>query len=329
MAPFKLNTKLGWLEFASVFALLVFIFYKKVTSLFENNKPQTREKASANKPSEPLDNKNSSVRLTGDEQKKVLSVTESILFVINHYIYFILIISDSFTEEEESEAEKKNEMRKFLAVKKELRDFLNAHKRFFTLKDIFVEAEDGSRLYERDVNNDDENFLSEDDALEMYEFFKDGDAFVSSGIDYNDVDILETLKSKTGKSAITNKDVQQFVENNYLFDNINFDVKKSNYTDLIAYIKQRTVDYCYSKVSTENINGMSFSYQRLVGVFKDVDTCPVCLEDYETDQEVCRLPCNHFCCRVCTERMFSTPIMDNPEEYGYNVSCPICRINCA
>ena len=72
---------------------------------------------------------------------------------------------------------------------------------------------------------------------------------------------------------------------------------------------------------------MSFRYQGLPEDFED--KCPVCLEDYEIDQEVCRLPCNHLCCRVCTERVFSTPILDNPEEYGYIVSCPICRDNCA
>ena len=304
MALFKLNIEPGWFKVASVFALLIFIFCKKATSLFKNNKP---------------------AMLTSDEQKQVLVVTESILRVINSYINFILIISDSidasFSQGEEAEAERKNKVRKFSTVKKELHKFLNTYKEICTLKKITVESNDGSVLYERDVNIDYENFLSQDNALEIFKLLN-VDTLLYSEMHYSDKKVLEILKNKIGKSTMTIEDAQQFVENDYLFDNKNFGIKKSNYTDLNAYIKQRTVDYCHSKVSTENINGMSFSYKRLT----DVETCPICLEDYEKDQEVCRLPCNHFCCRVCTERVFSTR---HPEKYGYVVSCPICRINCA
>ena len=114
-----------------------------------------------------------------------------------------------------------------------------------------------------------------------------------------------------------------------MFDNKNFDIKKSNYKDLRAYIDQRVIDYCDLKISTESINEMCFKYQGFTEELKDVETCPLCLEDYKIDQEVCCLPCNHLCCRDCTEKMFSTPILDNPEEYGYIDSCPICRDNCA
>ena len=101
----------------------------------------------------------------------------------------------------------------------------------------------------------------------------------------------------------------------------------SSYKDLTAYIEQRTFDYCISKISTENVNAMSFRYQGFTEEFEDVEACPVCLAGYEIDQEVCRLPCNHLCCRVCTETLFSTPHLDHPGEYI--VSCPICRDNCA
>ena len=137
------------------------------------------------------------------------------------------------------------------------------------------------------------------------------------------------VRKKVGKSALTVEDVEKFLESNYFFDNKDFDIKKSNYKDLKAYIEQRCVDYCESKISTENINEMSFRYQGVTEDVKDKETCPLCIEDYKIDQEVCRLPCNHLCCRVCTEVMFSTPFLGNPEEYGYIVSCPICRDNCA
>ena len=68
--------------------------------------------------------------------------------------------------------------------------------------------------------------------------------------------IIRTLRKKIGKSSITVGDVEKFLESNYLFDNKNFYIKKSNYKDLRAYIDQRVIDYCDLKISTEIIKYM-------------------------------------------------------------------------
>ena len=103
-----------------------------------------------------------------------------------------------------------------------------------------------------------------------------------------------------------------------------FNAKCSTYAELQDYIEQRIKDYFNSEISVENINQMSFRFQGSIEDCEDEKSCSVCLNDYEKDQEVCRLPCNHFCCRVCTEKMFSTP---NPGLTS-NILCPICRDDC-
>ena len=271
-----------------------------------------------------------SLKLT--HEKLTTVAADAFLEVVRNYLDFIAEISktlsSSLSEEENLEAVV--HARKLTAMKKELYNFLTVHKEFYNLNKILIEQEDGSVLFERDVSILDkcEDFLSKDDALTISELFND-DTYLVPDVKCKHRKILETLKEKMGKPTVTVEDVHQFVESNYLFDNKNLIIKKSNYKDLIAYIEQRIIDYCSAKISTENINEMSFRYQGFKNELGDVESCPLCLEDYKTDQEVCRFPCNHLCCRVCTERMFSTPIMDNPEEYGYNVSCPLCRDNCA
>ena len=275
-----------------------------------------------------------SVKLNENKYEAADIAADAVDQVICRYIHFIAEIPKALYRnlygEENSEAVELAESRKFTAIKKELYNFLSVHKDLYELNKLVIELDNGSVLYERDISilDNGEDFLSKDDALIISEL-SSADTYIVLDRTYKHSKIIEVLKDKIGKSAITVKDIEQFVEINYLFDNKNFDIKKSNYKDLIAYIEQRIIDYCSAKISTENINEMSFRYQGFKNELGDVESCPLCLEDYKIDQEVCRLPCNHLCCRVCTEKMFSTPILDNPEEYGYIDSCPICRDNCA
>ena len=129
---------------------------------------------------------------------------------------------------------------------------------------------------------------------------------------------------KQKNSVLTNQDIHNFLENNLLVEKSVFYTKCSTYADLKEYIEQRIEDYCDEKISAENINQMSFKFQGSIEGYEDEISCTVCLSDYKTDQEVCRLPCNHFCCKVCTERMFSTP----NQGLRSNILCPICRNDC-
>ena len=69
---------------------------------------------------------------------------------------------------------------------------------------------------------------------------------------------------------------------------------------------------------------MSFKFQGSIKDFEDEKSCGVCLKDYEEDQEICRLPCDHLCCRNCTEKMFA--ILEDGTEAQFQ--CPICRKDC-
>ena len=64
-------------------------------------------------------------------------------------------------------------------------------------------------------------------------------------------------------------------------------------------------------VSVENIEKMSFKFAGPAEEFEGEESCGICLEDYEAGMEVCRLPCNHFCCRKCTEKMFAIPLVNS------------------
>ena len=267
---------------------------------------------------------------TEDEKNQVDLVAEKFNDVVNNYIDFIADISKGIHVYRYMKDEKDVIVQKFNAIKTELHEFLRLHRQHFKLTKITIELRNGSVLFELDVSNvdEDDDFLSEGVALNIAKAYIDRSLLVSESVCLNYRQTYELLKHKIGKPTIENEDVQQFVENNYFFDNRNSNVKKSNYTELAAYIQQRNTDYGNSEISADNIDEMSFRFQR-VGVNEEVETCPICLDDYETGQEVCCFPCGHLCCRVCTERLFSTPRLGNPEIFGYCVWCPICRRNCA
>ena len=197
----------------------------------------------------------SNLKFTNDELELVHVAANAILRVINKYINFIAEISSSMdtnlSEEENSK------VRKFSAIKKELYIFLNKHKKIYKLDKVAVESKDGLVLYEQDIGIVDEGLssLTKDVALNISELCGD-DLNLSSKVIFRNSKILRTLRKKIGKSSITVGDVEKFLESNYLFDNKNFDIKKSNYKDLRAYIDQRVIDYCDLKISTEIIKYM-------------------------------------------------------------------------
>ena len=222
---------------------------------------------------------------------------------------------------------KKREKRKFLAIKKELRNFLIAHKKFYDINEIFVVKEDCSVIFKKrfsiiDHGND---FIKLEDILKLNEVISESAGKkVRMCTEIYKSEVLDAIKLKQGKSVLTTQDVHQFLKNHLLIEKSDFNTKCSTYAELQDYIKQRIKDYCNKEISDENINQMSFRFQGSIEDHEDEKSCSVCLNDYETDQEVCRLPCNHFCCRVCTEKMFSTP---NPGLRS-NILCPICRDDC-
>ena len=219
--------------------------------------------------------------------------------------------------------------RKFSAIKKELLKYLVAHRKHYRLKSIKLLSDDNSVLFEINTSYSDncEEFLKLEDILQYNEILNVNEVELNVHYDIHKVEtkVIRTLKKTLGKSVITNEDVLQFVENHCLVDTNYFDNKCSSYEELQTKILNRREDFLDSNVSVEHINEMTFMFEGLIIDFEDEKSCAVCLDDYEKDQKVCRLPCNHFCCRSCTEKMFTIPEDDKTEAY---YQCPICNDDC-
>ena len=119
---------------------------------------------------------------------------------------------------------------------------------------------------------------------------------------------------------ITAKNIEKFFETNFLVPKKSLKTKLSNYKELADYINERADNYRDSKVSRERISHLTIV---LKGPVKE-KSCGVCFEDYEKGQEVCRFPCNHFCCGKCTKQMFEIPNDGSDALF----QCPICRHDC-
>ena len=261
--------------------------------------------------------------LEDEENAQICIATKQFNKVFWKYLIFLLAIAKSLREITDDEDQKQRKKRKFLAIKKELRNFLIAHKKFYDIYEIFVVKEDCSVIFRKrfSVIDHGNNFLKLEDILKLNEVINEK---VRMHTEINKSEVLDAIKLKQGKSVLTTQDVHQFLKNHLFIEKSDINTKCSTYADLKDYIQRRIKDYCNKEVSDENINQMSFRFQGSIEDHEDEKSCAICLNDYKTDQEVCRLPCNHFCCRVCTEKMFSTP----NQGLTSNILCPICRDDC-
>ena len=266
--------------------------------------------------------------ITSNIKKKadIDAITHDFASVIHYYFLFLKLISVRAVAKHTNDV--KREMRKFRAVKKELFDFVVEHRRFFRFKNINLttKVKKGPFLLTltlKDLDNFEE-FLKLDDVFNFNEKTKviKETPSIWYRIDPVKKEIIKTLKVALKKSVIAGEDTQLFLENHYLVDQDN--VNCSNYKELKAYIRSRIECYHKRKVSTEHINNMTFQFQGPINNFEDEKSCGVCLEDYEEDQKICHLPCNHFCCRSCTEEMFAIP----QDGSNAHFQCPICRGDC-
>ena len=244
--------------------------------------------------------------------------------VINDYLVSLLVISRTIMNEATDDLNR--ETRTFNDVKKELFDFLLKHKQFYKLYMITVMSKDEALfiLNINDLENGEKMFKLEDivkideiyrKAIKPKFYFK---------IDQVEAEVIKTIKNKLGISGITNKCIPKFLYNHFLVDKNDLKTKCSNYDELTAFIDIRTDSYYNRKVSIHHISQMAFKFQGAIRNFEDEISCGVCLEDYEENQEICRLPCNHFCCRQCTEEMFAVPEDGSKAHF----QCPICRDDC-
>ena len=269
---------------------------------------------------------NFSCCLPKKQYKKLQPIKNQYEAVLHSYIKFLEKIADRFSYGFENEREE----RKFNEIKKELVNFIFRHRQFLKIRDIWIAPKSkrnysdtviikSSFVFKRTFKRSD--FLRLSYLVEKYP----NKLKINYRIRWEDKKILEVLKDALKKSIISNEDVQHFLENHFLVDRHNLETKCLNYIELKHYNINRTESYIDRRVSTLHIEQMSFDFSGSIEGFEEEKSCAVCMEDYELNQQVCRLPCNHFCCRNCTENMFSIPEDINSNAY---FQCPICRADC-
>ena len=229
--------------------------------------------------------------------------------------------------ESDSESHKRYK-RKYLAVKNELFNYLVAHKKFFELKSIVIML-NNKVIFEIMVSNLDkcDDFLRLEDFQKFNEVFNSDDLtkkYYKTKFNMEKYSVYKILNFVREKLGYEKSDFLPFFENHYLLEKSKFNPKCSTYKELRDYIVRRREDYLDETISSENIQKMSFKFKGSIEDFEEEKSCGICLEDYEKDQEVCHLPCNHFCCRSCTEKMFAIP--DDGSDARFQ--CPLCRDDC-
>ena len=258
---------------------------------------------------------------------------DSIEDVIISYGIFMETIGNSIERSNENVAINR---RKLLETKYELHNYLAKHKHVFELTKLTYKRE--TKEWKQVV------------ALESFEnFIKVGDflKYISEKIEIEQTNpetdvgirihyatlfdvkelkrLINTISGFSNCRDINIEYIKAFLDNNFLVNNFELNTKCSSYEELQAYIEKRTNDYLRSEVSSERINEFSFTYRHPIADFKDEKSCGKCWIFYQEGQEVCCLPCKHFYCRDCTEKMFAAPEIPSSERM---FQCPTCDEDC-
>ena len=248
-------------------------------------------------------------------------ISDTFVDVVHSYLKFLqqifcLILKDA----ENVEINK----RKFNEVKEELYTFLVKHKKFFNVKNCEVILEDelitDTILFDYSQTSDD--FFTLDDFLK-HNKNKILNCITKKRLQYkytidSEVDrIIERVKLLLEKQNICNEDIKKLLESRYLLYMFEFDSNCTNYYELSDYINKRNLNYCKEIVCIERIEEFSFEFNGSIEGFEDQICCGICMNEYEINQQICKLPCNHFACRKCIEVWFEK-----------RFQCPFCRNDC-
>ena len=261
-----------------------------------------------------------------NKKQSGLDLVENAFFtVIHNYVRFLLQISVSIIRNHTQNIEIKK--RKFHAVRKELFQLLFEHRMFFKLKTINFSSKNGSISHTLSASSAGyELFLKLDDFFEVLQKLSSLKELsrINYSTDLVKQKIMKRIKIVLDKTVITDEDIHIFLDNHFLVDKFDLKSNCSNYKELNAYIYNRRDSYYKKTVSVDHIDKISFKFLGSIKDFEDQKSCCVCLEDYEKDQEICHLPCNHFCCKKCTVKMFAVPQNGSKA----NFQCPMCRADC-
>ena len=254
-----------------------------------------------------------------------------LLDVIHNYVKFLRLICNRIVNEY---GDYEMNKRKYKSVKTELYNFLNNHKQFFDVSECCVlmkreQREIKNTIY---INHKDgvENFMRLEDHVRFFNLMKE--YLLRSPCEYvyqynfvqDSKEIMKTIKRISPFPMLHSYHVCAFFETHFLIDKRKMNTKCKNYEELRGYIKKRSSDYYFSRVSKERINELSFVYKGSVEELGDQKSCGICYDDYRVGQEICHLNCGHFYCRSCVEKWFEIPVGRVEAKY----QCPYCREDC-
>ena len=267
----------------------------------------------------------------GDAYKKIVLDEECsvLLDVIHNYITFLRLICSKIVNEDINREINK---RKYEFVKKELYDFIINHKRFFKLSKCNLVLKDGSIKESFDINYNEsiESFMKLDDQVKLLSVLKEFIDRNSVGYCYRydyleeKEEVIKTIESILKREVVYIYDVLIFFKENFLVTKDKLETKCKNYGELRNYVKKRAYDFHVSNVSKDRLDKLSFRFEGSIKNHEDKKSCGICFNDYEKDQEVTQLPCNHFYCRECIEKWFKKPVDGSKAKF----QCPYCRDDC-
>ena len=205
--------------------------------------------------------------------------------------------------------------RKFDEVKREIGDFLKQHNCAFFVKHCTIRTLDGrikKRTYLRP-----QDFTEEFLVLRNYLNFTDDKNKENSKyvlqcqLFYSELQFVMLLQRVLQKrlNEITERDVHNF--ENIVFLN-ELGRKKCSYAELKEKNRRRLYDIENNIVSTERIKELSFTFDGTTKYFEADTKCTVCMEGFESGQELSRLPCNDFFHKHCAEQWFKLPEDERP-----------------
>ena len=242
---------------------------------------------------------------------KIFNSNGNIDEVVYSYIQFLMKIAHRIQRVEEKEVN----IRKFSAVRKELYEILEIHSGYFELEEFSVLSKEGQLLQsvKIDTYQSCEDFIKLDDFQRCVEFLV---VLLDSKTEFHQ---QCSWKLEKGEVNRTN-----FSQSNFLVEELRTKTKCSDYKELRRYVQQRIDSYCDCQVSVDRIDKLSFKYKGQIENFENQKCCNICFNDFEKDQEICQLPCNHFLCRNCAVKWFEIPVNGSDAKY----QCPFCRDDC-
>ena len=265
---------------------------------------------------------------TKERHKTMKKLNGSFEAVVNCYMQFLIAIAMRISDPPENLERNK---RKFFEIRKELHKFLNMHKNFFELTDFSVILTDNTQVgcFGVDCSSSSDGFIKLDDVVKcgdkITEYVNFNKVFYHHCIwTFHNDEILKRAGLKLKQEEIDERLEECITQSNFLIEDLTTETKCSNYKHLQDHVRERIYDYCHSEVSTERINKISLKFDGKIENFENEISCNICFNDFENDQEICRLPCNHFLCKVCALKWFIIP--QNGSDA--NFQCPFCRDDC-